>query len=111
MIKKISISLLNYEYVHIENVVRYNVLLQVKNRQMYSLTYQLAQNIACHAIVRQIYIDKGQLISKCPYENQFGQNTNGNISALEVYYFKVNTKRESIFCLQEDRLCFVVTLK
>ena len=43
--------------VHIENVVRYNVLLQVKNRQMYSLTYQLAQNIACHAIVRQIYID------------------------------------------------------
>ena len=44
-------------------------------------------------------------------KNQFGQNTNENISALEVYYFKVNTKRESIFCLQEDRLCFVVTLK
>ena len=40
-------------WVHIENVVRYNVLLQVKNRQMYSFTYQLAQNIAC----RQIYID------------------------------------------------------
>ena len=47
-------------------------------------------------------------------KNQFGQNTNKNISkisALEVYYFKVNTKRESMFCLQEDRLCFVVTLK
>ena len=28
------------------------------------------------------------------------------ISALEVYYFKVNTKRESMFCLQEDRLFF-----
>ena len=40
-------------------------------------------------------------------KNQFGQNTNENISALEVYYFKVNTKRESMFCLQEDRLCFV----
>ena len=26
------------------------------------------------------------------------------ISALEDYYFKVNTKRESIFFLQEDRL-------
>ena len=37
----------------------------------------------------------------------FIQNTNQNISkisALEVYYFKVNTKRESMFCLQEDRL-------
>ena len=47
-------------------------------------------------------------------KNQFGQNTNekiSKISALEVYYFKVNTKRESMFCLQEDRLCFVVTLK
>ena len=47
-------------------------------------------------------------------KNQLGQNTNENISkisALEVYYFKVNTKRESMFCLQEDRLCFVVTLK
>ena len=33
------------------------------------------------------------------------------ISALEVYYFKVNTKRESMFCLQEDRLSFVLTLK
>ena len=37
-------------------------------------------------------------------KNQFGQNTNENISALEVYYFKVNTKGESMFCLQEDRL-------
>ena len=44
-------------------------------------------------------------------KNQFGQNANENISALEVYYFKVNTKRESMFCLLEDRLCFVVTLK
>ena len=47
-------------------------------------------------------------------KNQFGQNTNENISkifVIEVYYFKVNTKRESMFCLQEDRLCFVVTLK
>ena len=35
-------------------------------------------------------------------KNQFGQNANENISALEVYYFKVNTKRESMFCLQED---------
>ena len=42
-------------------------------------------------------------------KNQFGQNTNENISALEVYYFKVNTKRESMFCLQEYRLCFVST--
>ena len=33
------------------------------------------------------------------------------ISALEVYYFKVNTKRESIFFLQENRLSFVLTLK
>ena len=33
------------------------------------------------------------------------------ISALEVYYFKVNTKRESMFFLQEDRLSFVLTLK
>ena len=33
------------------------------------------------------------------------------ISALEVYYFKVNTKRESNFFLQEDRLSFVLTLK
>ena len=42
------------------------------------------------------------------------QNRNENISkisVLEVYYVKVNTKRESMFCLQEDRLCFVVTLK
>ena len=30
------------------------------------------------------------------------------ISALEVYYFKVDTKRESIFFLQEDRLSFVL---
>ena len=44
-------------------------------------------------------------------KNQFGQNTNENISSLEVYYFKVNTKIESMFCLQEDRHCFVVTLK
>ena len=32
-------------------------------------------------------------------KNQFGQNTNENISkisALEVYYFKVNTKREYV---------------
>ena len=41
-------------------------------------------------------------------KNQFGQKTNENISALQVYYFKVNTKRESMFCLQEDRLSFVV---
>ena len=33
------------------------------------------------------------------------------ISALEDYYFKVDTKRESIFFLQEDRLSFVLTLK
>ena len=33
------------------------------------------------------------------------------ISALEVYYFKVNIKRESMFFLQEDRLSFVLTLK
>ena len=33
------------------------------------------------------------------------------ISALEDYYFKVNTKRESMFFLQEDRLSFVLTLK
>ena len=32
-------------------------------------------------------------------------------SALEVYYFKVNTKRESMFFLQENRLSFVLTLK
>ena len=32
------------------------------------------------------------------------------ISALEDYYFKVNTKRESIFFLQEDRLSFVLIL-
>ena len=32
-------------------------------------------------------------------------------SALEVYYFKVNAKRESMFFLQEDRLSFVLTLK
>ena len=38
-------------------------------------------------------------------KNQFGQNTNENISALEVYYFKDNTKRESMLWLQEDRLC------
>ena len=47
-------------------------------------------------------------------KNQFGQNTNENISkisAMEVYYFKVNTKRESMFFLQEDRLSFVLTLK
>ena len=44
-------------------------------------------------------------------KNQFGQNTNKNISDLEVYYFKVNTKRESIFFLQEVRLSFVLTLK
>ena len=44
-------------------------------------------------------------------KNQFGQITNENISALEVYYFKVNTKRESMFYLQEDRLSFVLTLK
>ena len=37
-------------------------------------------------------------------KNQFGQNTNEKISALEVYYFKVNIERESMFCLQEDRL-------
>ena len=40
---------------------------------------------------------KGQLISKCPYEKSVWTNTNENISkisALEVYYFKVNTKRE-----------------
>ena len=34
-----------------------------------------------------------------------------DISALEVYYFKVNTKRKSMFFLQEDRLSFVLTLK
>ena len=33
------------------------------------------------------------------------------ISALEDYYFKVNTKRESMFFLQEHRLSFVLTLK
>ena len=30
------------------------------------------------------------------------------VSALEDYYFKVNTKRESMFFLQEDRLSFVL---
>ena len=33
------------------------------------------------------------------------------ISALEVYYFKVNTKRESMFFLQEDRHSFVLALE
>ena len=33
------------------------------------------------------------------------------ISALEVYYFKVDTKRESMFFLQEDTLSLVLTLK
>ena len=33
------------------------------------------------------------------------------ISALEVYYFKVDTKRESMFFLQEDGVSFVLTLK
>ena len=37
---------------------------------------------------------------------QFRQNKKESISALEVYYFKVETKRESMFCLEEDRLCF-----
>ena len=32
------------------------------------------------------------------------------ISAMEVYYLKVNTKK-SMFFLQEDRLSFVLTLK
>ena len=44
-------------------------------------------------------------------KNQFGQNTNENISALEVYSFKVNTKIESMFFLQEDILSFVLILK
>ena len=44
-------------------------------------------------------------------KNQFGQTNNETISALELYYFKKKKKRESMFCLQEDRLCFVVTLK
>ena len=39
-------------------------------------------------------------------KNQFRQNIKESISALEVYYFKVDTKRESMFCLEEDRLCF-----
>ena len=54
---------------------------------------------------------KGQLISKCPYEKSVWTKYQRKYSALEVYYFEVNTKRESMFCLQEDRLCFVVTLK
>ena len=33
------------------------------------------------------------------------------ISDLEVYYFKVNTKRESMFFLQEDRLSFCTNLE
>ena len=33
------------------------------------------------------------------------------ISALEVYYFKVDTKRESMYFLQEDRLSFVLNQK
>ena len=33
------------------------------------------------------------------------------ISALEDYYFKFNTKRQSMFFLQEDRLSFVLPLE
>ena len=33
------------------------------------------------------------------------------LTILEDYYLKVNTKRESMFFLQEDRLSFVLTLK
>ena len=33
------------------------------------------------------------------------------LTTLEDYYLKVNTKREPMFFLQEDRLSFVLTLK
>ena len=57
---------------------------------------------------------KGQLNSEWIYEVIVGPKIptkNTKISALEVYYFKVNTKRESMFFLQEDRISFVLTLK
>ena len=47
-------------------------------------------------------------------KNQFGQNTNENISkisALEVYYFKVTTKQSLSSCKQNLDSLFVLTLK
>ena len=44
-------------------------------------------------------------------KNQFGQNTNENISVLEVYYFKVTTKQSLSSCKQNIDSLFVLTLK
>ena len=44
-------------------------------------------------------------------KNQFGHNTNENISALEVYYFKVTTKQSLSSCKQNIDSIFVLTLK
>ena len=54
---------------------------------------------------------KGQLISKCPYEKSVSSKIPTKIFLGFLPYFKVNTKRESMFCLQEDRHCLVLTLK
>ena len=47
-------------------------------------------------------------------KNQFGQNTNENISkisALEVYYFKVTTKQSLSSCKQNIDFSFCVNLE
>ena len=44
-------------------------------------------------------------------KNQFGQITNENISALEIYYFKVTTKQSLSSCKQNIDYIFVLTLK
>ena len=47
---------------------------------------------------------KGQLISKANYGFKTSSKKQTKLNILEDYYLKVNTKRESMFFLQEDRL-------
>ena len=54
---------------------------------------------------------KGQQISKANYGFKTSSKKQTKLTILKGNYLKVNTKRESIFFLQEDRLSFVLTLK
>ena len=59
------------------------------------------------------YAAKGQLTSKCPYDKSVSSKIPKKIFPRFLHWkFTTSrlTKRESMFCLQEDRLCFVVTL-
>ena len=61
--------------------------------------------------ILKVMLSKGQLISKQNCRAVTSSKKQTKISAQEVYYFKANTKRESMFFLQEDKTLFCTNLE